>query len=872
MKIPIRFVSGAAIVAGLVGAAAGADCTASACALDHAASPAQNGADPQEAARREIAERLLPLMPAAHRDAIIAARGLGSENMPEPTPAHQHDPEVCEHPATGITPREHLAKVITPELGERMTEIQWQIANGIVETLERGQRPPALCFAPDTDPDYAFAINQLIEFPLTVQFQQTSRWTRTALSGTGLGQGDPTIITYSFVPDGTPIPSIIGVSGNSNLRAWLNGIYGSQATWQPLFEQVFDRWSELIGTSYVFESNDDGAQLNNSTGFEGVRGDVRIAALTIDGNSGTLAYNNFPNDGDMVFDSADSFYNNTGGNSLRFRNVIAHEHGHGLGMLHVCPANQTKLMEPFVSTAYNGPQLDDILNGQRHYGDNFEPESDSPFTAESIGSVSVGGIIGLSNVSLDSSSDIDYYRITLNTAAQIEINVSPDAGAYQQGPQTQACNTGSTTNYNAIQNLALTIYSAASPLSPLAAINNAGIGETEILIFDAVESGDYIIRVTGDSTNNIQRYALNLIARPLPFLVPTVSANPPASVDPGVPTAFIVTIDPREDVLVGVPNLFFRNNGGAFAQIPLAPVSGNQFTATLPAADCGEAPQFYISAVGQTGGEITLPAAGAAEPFNAFVGEEIISIDDNFESDTGWTVAGNVNNAAAGRWERAIPGGDGSRGDPINDFDGSGRAFVTGNGGPGSNTDVDGGETILISPAFDAAGLDAPVLSYARWYDNTGSGSGAAPGADVFKVQISSDNGVSWQILENVGPNTAQSAGGWFQVSFDLASIATLTSQMRVRFIADDLGSGSVIEAAVDAFKVSGRTCEDPGNPGCSPADLATPFGVINFFDAVAYLGLFNAGDPASDFAPPLGTVNFFDVLEFLNQFNAGCP
>ncbi len=61
------------------------------------------------------------------------------------------------------------------------------------------------------------------------------------------------------------------------------------------------------------------------------------------------------------------------------------------------------------------------------------------------------------------------------------------------------------------------------------------------------------------------------------------------------------------------------------------------------------------------------------------------------------------------------------------------------------------------------------------------------------------------------------------------------------------------------------------GPPPC-PADLAAPFGVLNFFDIAAYIGLFNAGDPIADFAAPFGTINFFDIVEYINQFNAGCP
>lgn len=55
-------------------------------------------------------------------------------------------------------------------------------------------------------------------------------------------------------------------------------------------------------------------------------------------------------------------------------------------------------------------------------------------------------------------------------------------------------------------------------------------------------------------------------------------------------------------------------------------------------------------------------------------------------------------------------------------------------------------------------------------------------------------------------------------------------------------------------------------------ADLAEPFGQLNFFDITAFLALFNAGDPAADFADPPGSLNFFDVTGYLAEYNAGCP
>ena len=867
MKSGISLIGGAAFLAAIVGTAFGSDCAAVGCTEEHASVP-ESLVHPEELVKREIARRLLPLMPKEHRDAIVAAGGIGSEG-------HVHGP-ACAGVPSDITPREYMEKVFSPELRERMTEMQWQMANGVVATLERGEWAPALCFHPDTDPEYAYAINQLIEFPLTIRFQQTNRWSRTALSGSGLTQGTPTVITYSFVPDGTVVPDLIGVSGNSNLFAWLNGIYGSPATWQPLFAQVFDRWSQLIGTSYVFEPNDDGVQLNRTNsagwGIAGVRGDVRIAAIPIDGNGGTLAYNNFPNDGDMVFDSADNFYNNTQNNSLRFRNVTAHEHGHGLGMLHVCPANQTKLMEPFVSTAYNGPQLDDILNGHRHYGDPLEPLTDSPDTAPSLGSFGIGGVFTQTNVSIDGVGDQDFFRVTVTAPVQVQVTVAPDAGTYVQGPQTQACNTGTSTNYNTIRDLRLDLYPITNPFAPLATADSTGIGGSESLVFNISQPGDYLIRVSASGPDNVQRYAMTGFFAQLPFQPPAIVADLPAEVAPGEATTFPVTIEPRDDTVVGTPQIFYRANGGSFISAPLTSLGGTSYSATLPAFACDDVPQFYLSAQGQTGGTVTLPAGGAGAPATAVVGQIEAVFADNFETNTGWVVTGAAANASQGRWERGVPAGDGSRGDPAFDFDGSGQIFMTGNGGPGSNTDVDTASTILTSPVFDATAVNDATLTYARWYDNTGSGTGAAPGADTFKVFISNDNGATYIPLETVGPNTPQSSGGWFEVSFRIADVITPTAQMRVQFLADDLGSGSVIEAGVDAFRVSGVNCTDPGPSGCSAADLAEPFGVLNFFDLSTYLTLYNQGNPAADLAAPFGVLNFFDLSQYLSVYNAGCP
>src|SRR5262249_5618035 len=138
----------------------------------------------------------------------------------------------------------------------------------------------------------------------------------------------------------------------------------------------------------------------------------RISGHSIDGNAGILAYNYFPDNGDMVIDAGDSFFTDTSGNSLRLRNTMAHEHGHGQGYEHVCPVDQTKLMEPFLSTAFDGPQHDDTLAGNRGYGDDLE-DNDSAGTATSLGSLG-NGTTTVSGVSADDGgSEADFYRFSV---------------------------------------------------------------------------------------------------------------------------------------------------------------------------------------------------------------------------------------------------------------------------------------------------------------------------------------------------------------------------------------------------------------------------------------------------------------------------
>lgn len=377
--------------------------------------------------------------------------------------------------------------------------------------LQRDPHDVHVVFAPNTPAEVVAAYEDLEhqegfdEF----NFSDSSRWSRTANNPSGLRQGDPTIITWSIAPDGTPISGYNGEpSGPSNLRAFLNGIYGSNPNsnraqdqpWFSVFQQTVDRWSEVSGVTYVFEPNDDGAAISSSYGgVIGVRGDVRISGHRIDGNSNILAYNFYPTVGDMVIDTADSFYTNTANNSLRLRNTLAHELGHGLGLGHVTPTNGTKLMEPSITLGFDGPQADDILAIQRGYGDRFEKNggNDTAATASSLGNT---GTFSIDTVSIDDDSDIDWYQFTVGASAALNVTLTPTGSTYSSN--------GATFNSLAQSDLALAVYgNNGSTLIASANINGIGVGEA----FNNLAlpgSGTYYVRITG-AANAAQMYRLS---------------------------------------------------------------------------------------------------------------------------------------------------------------------------------------------------------------------------------------------------------------------------------------------------------------------------------------------------------------------------
>ncbi|GJM26515.1 MAG: hypothetical protein DHS20C16_29300 [Phycisphaerae bacterium] len=375
------------------------------------------------------------------------------------------------------------------------------------------KRRGSFCVAPGTSQDYIDLLDRLMfaDVDESQRYEHANRWPG--------AQGSPFGLTYSFVPDGVAVPADVGLPGGINeLNSLLDGVFPSTAAWQDIFFESFETWGNLSGLSYA-EVSDDGASLFGSAGSAS-RGDVRIASIPLDGFNGVLAYNQFPTaelgssgGGDMVFDADDGPNWANAANNHRFlRNTIMHEHGHGMGLMHVCPDNSSKLMEPAINLNFVGPQLDDVRSAQRHYGDVFEP-NDSTGAAHDLGAFH-NRTDAYNDLSIDDNSDNDVCAMTVGDNATLTASVTPVGSTYQSGAQGfLGCLFASTVNVNAlsIHNLDIALLDTDGSTTLVSAAGN-GAGQSESINgFAFPGAGTYFLQVSAStSTNDIQLYDLDI--------------------------------------------------------------------------------------------------------------------------------------------------------------------------------------------------------------------------------------------------------------------------------------------------------------------------------------------------------------------------
>jgi Zn-dependent metalloprotease len=320
-------------------------------------------------------------------------------------------------------------------------------------------------------------------------------------------------------------------------------------------------------------------------------------------------------------------------------------------------------------------------------------------------------------------------------------------------------------------------------------------------------------------------------------------------------------------------SVVYSVNGGSSQTVPLfAGPGADEYSANIPAVPCPST-TLYSFSLSTSAGVITWPQSdGVLAPISAQGGEAVIAT--SFESGTdGWTVGPDT--AIRGNWQLGVPestaaqpGADATPGAGVN-------CWATGllaGSGLGS-FDVDDGQTILTSPAFDLSGQTGVVASYRRWYS---TGAGALPYADVLRVQVSVNNGTTWTDAEVVGPaNSADTNPGWRDGGFSFAALGlTPSAQTRVRFIAEDLaGQGSIVEAAIDDFAFRNGTC---GSSGCDSIDFNNDQVSPDNQDLIDFLSVFGGGPCSTgncndiDFNNDSVAPDSQDLTDLLNVFGGG--
>jgi hypothetical protein len=252
--------------------------------------------------------------------------------------------------------------------------------------------------------------------------------------------------------------------------------------------------------------------------------------------------------------------------------------------------------------------------------------------------------------------------------------------------------------------------------------------------------------------------------------------------------------------------LKYRINGGSFQTLNMSNVGGNTYEANIPGQPCPNKIDYYVVGTNSTSGSNTFPTTAPASLLDFQVGIINVALADNFQTNQNW-VASFVG-ATAGYWQRGVPVNDPNWAyDPAADGDGSGMCFLTQN--TLGNSDVDGGSVTLTSPVFDISGGGATV-SYLYYLNLTSSN-----GQDRLLVEVSSNGDAGpWQ---QVALHTANSGLNWNSNTISAAQLTsagvTFTANTKLRFTANDAGTASIVEAAIDGVDIRSVTCSSCPTP-----------------------------------------------------------
>ena len=397
-------------------------------------------------------------------------------------------------------------------------------------------------------------------------------------------------------------------------------------------------------------------------------------------------------------------------------------------------------------------------------------------------------------------------------------------------------------------------------------------------LFNPAENKRQIGRANQDSKeDNLYRieepamrwtyYQLNL------FGDPTVAIKTPGGITfdfpGGIPDLLVPNATTTLEVVavsfgeaVPVPGsglLHYSIDSGPVQTSPLTEISGNVYEATLPAIECGQMLEFYVSV-----DEAVLGRQYDTDPESAHravaATSQSVVFEDDFESFRGWAVSG-------GEWDRGIPqGGGGEHGgpDPSSAFSGSSVIGYNLLGDYINNMP----EYHLTSPVFDASGLFGLKLHYMRWL-------GVEEATyDHAYIHISNDGNSWFKIWEN---STTLADTSWNQCEIDISGYADSQSTVYLRWTMGTTDGGwSYCGWNIDNVKITGYECRAFGcgdANGDQSVNLADAGFIVNyiFYDGEE-ANPPQAGDANGDQSCNLGDAGYIINYIFYDGGAPVCP
>ena len=264
----------------------------------------------------------------------------------------------------------------------------------------------------------------------------------------------------------------------------------------------------------------------------------------------------------------------------------------------------------------------------------------------------------------------------------------------------------------------------------------------------------------------------------------------------------------------------YRSDLSGFEPSPANRIAAGVVGTSYSDASDIQAGATYYYVVRAVDGANGVEDANLEELASSPTGPSSVRFSDSFEGgNLGWTFTFGSPAASTGTFLIGDPvatsGNYGDPSQPGDDHSPSGVNCLYSDENPGGDAgvdDIDNGEVIATSPAFDGSGTAVLEIDLWRWFfneDNDDAG-------DYYILDVSNNGGSSWSQVETI-PGTVTGTNSWTNVVADLAQIVTPTATMRFRVrSADGQAVGDLVELAIDDIVITGSQM-------CTPSTLPLP-------------------------------------------------